>query len=107
MLFILSLYEDGYILNRSNREESTKEEDTTKEKVEEVINEKKEEKDHSFSIRFIISHYTSIFKKDGLKGVLKEGGWKVLFYFFMFYLIRDTILYIIIPYLIIKGIIVE
>ena len=60
-----------------------------------------------FKIRFIISHYTSIFKKDGLKGVLKEGGWKVLFYFFMFYLIRDTILYIIIPYLIIKGIIVK
>ena len=59
-----------------------------------------------FKIRFI-SHYTSIFKKDGLKGVLKEGGWKVLFYFFIFYLIRDTILYIIIPYLIIKGIIVE
>jgi len=59
-----------------------------------------------FKIRFI-SYYTKIFKKDGLKGVLKEGGWKVLFYFFMFYLIRDTILYIIIPYLIVKGIIVE
>jgi hypothetical protein len=54
-----------------------------------------------FKIRFI-NHYASIFKKDGFKGVLKEGGWKVLFYFFMFYLIRDTILYIIIQYLILK-----
>jgi|TARA_B100001964_G_scaffold28102_1_gene28416 hypothetical protein len=59
-----------------------------------------------FKIRFI-NHYASIFKKDGFKGVLKEGGWKVLFYFFMFYLIRDTILYIIIPYLILKGMILK
>ena len=59
-----------------------------------------------FKIKFI-RYYTNIFKKDGLKGVFKEGGWKVLFYFFMFYLIRDTILYIIIPYLIVKGILVK
>ena len=59
-----------------------------------------------FKIRFI-NHYASIFKKDGFKGVLKEGGWKVLFYLFMFYLIRDTILYIIIPYLILKGMILK
>jgi hypothetical protein len=59
-----------------------------------------------FRPKFLDS-YVQIFKKDGFKGVLKEGGWKVLFYFFMFYLIRDTILYIIIPYLIVKGIIVK
>ena len=60
----------------------------------------------SFRPKFLDS-YVQIFKKDGFKGVLKEGGWKVLFYFFMFYLIRDTILYIIIPYLIVKGIVVK
>ncbi len=49
--------------------------------------------------------YVSIFKKDGIKGVLKEGGWKIVVYFFLFYLVRDTILYIIIPYLLIKGVI--
>jgi len=49
--------------------------------------------------------YTKIYKEDGFKGVLKEGGWRILIYFFLFYLIRDTILYIIIPYLIVKGII--
>jgi hypothetical protein len=49
--------------------------------------------------------YTSIYKEDGFKGVLKVGGWRVITYFVLFYLIRDTILYIIVPYLIVKGII--
>ena len=53
----------------------------------------------------VLSKYVKIFKKDGFKGILKEGGWKILIYFFLYYLIRDTILYIIIPYLIVKGII--
>ena len=52
-----------------------------------------------------ISKYLKIFKQDGFKGVLREGGWKILVYFFLYYLIRDTILYIIIPYLVVKGII--
>ena len=50
-----------------------------------------------------IKEYTKIYRKDGLRGVLKKGGWKILFYFFIFYLIRDTILYILIPYLGYKG----
>ena len=49
--------------------------------------------------------YTKIYKEDGFKGVLKVGGWRVITYFVLFYLIRDTILYIIVPYLIVKGII--
>jgi len=57
-----------------------------------------------FKSKFLIK-YTKIYKEDGFKGVLKEGGWRILIYFFLFYLIRDTILYIIIPYLIVKGII--
>ena len=57
-----------------------------------------------FKSKFL-SKYTKIYKEDGFKGVLKEGGWKVITYFVLFYLIRDTILYIIVPYLIIKGII--
>lgn len=51
----------------------------------------------------LLIKYTKIYKKDGFKGVLKEGGWRLLVYFFLFYLIRDSILYIIIPYLIVKG----
>lgn len=36
---------------------------------------------------------------------VKALGWKFIVGFILFYLIRDTILYIIIPYLIYKGII--
>ena len=51
-----------------------------------------------------IKKYTDIYKNDGFKGLVKKGGWKLLFYFFIFYLIRDTILYILIPYLVWQGI---
>tara|TARA_B100001250_G_C19104099_1_gene488161 strand:+ start:120 stop:314 length:195 start_codon:yes stop_codon:yes gene_type:complete len=55
-------------------------------------------------LRFkFLEEYIAVFKEDGLKGVLRKGGWKILFYFFMFYLIRDSILYILIPYLVVKG----
>ena len=57
-----------------------------------------------FKSKFL-KKYTKIYKEDGFKGVLKEGGWRVITYFVLFYLIRDTILYIIVPYLIVKGII--
>jgi len=51
-----------------------------------------------------ITNYTEVYVKEGFRGVVKKGGWKLLFYFFTFYLIRDTILYILIPYLIGSGI---
>lgn len=57
-----------------------------------------------FKIKFL-SKYIAIYKQYGFKGLIKEGGWKLLFFFFMYYLIRDSILYILIPYLIVKGII--
>ena len=57
-----------------------------------------------FKVKFL-AKYTAIFKENGFKGLIKEGGWKLLFFFFMYYLIRDSILYIIIPYLVVKGII--
>ncbi len=57
-----------------------------------------------FKSKFL-SKYTKIYKEDGFKGVLKVGGWRVITYFVLFYLIRDTILYIIVPYLIVNGII--
>jgi hypothetical protein len=44
-------------------------------------------------------------KQNGIKSFIKKKGWKFLVAFFLFYLIRDTILYIIIPYLAIKGIV--
>ena len=40
-----------------------------------------------------------------MKMLFKQYGWKVGVALFMYYLIRDVILYIIIPYLAIKGLI--
>lgn len=36
--------------------------------------------------------------------LFKKHGWKLVWGFIIFYLIRDTILYVIIPYLIARGI---
>jgi len=52
-----------------------------------------------------LQKYTAIYNKNGFKEVIKKGGYKILIYFFLFYLIRDAILYLIIPYLIGKEII--
>ncbi|HIF29419.1 MAG: hypothetical protein ABGW72_02230 [bacterium] len=40
-----------------------------------------------------------------MKMIFKQYGWKVGVALFMYYLIRDVILYIIIPYLVVKGLI--
>lgn len=36
---------------------------------------------------------------------VKKLGWKFIVGFILFYLVRDTILYLVIPYLIYKGVI--
>tara|TARA_B100001115_G_scaffold166308_1_gene144487 strand:+ start:246 stop:392 length:147 start_codon:yes stop_codon:yes gene_type:complete len=38
------------------------------------------------------------YKKGGVKGLLTQKGWKVIVAFFLFYLVRDSLLYIIIPW---------
>lgn len=38
------------------------------------------------------------YRANGWRGVLRAYGWKLLAVVFVFYLIRDTILYIIIPF---------
>ena len=52
-----------------------------------------------------ITRWTAIIKEKGWKGFIKEHGWKVFAAIVAFYLIRDTILYIIIPYLVINNMI--
>ena len=47
--------------------------------------------------------YRQVFKEQGFKGLVKKYGWKLVLAVFMCYLIRDSILYILIPYLIAKG----
>ena len=46
-----------------------------------------------------IREYIDIYKEEGFKNVFKKGGYKLLLIIFIFYLIRDTILYVI-PFLI-------
>lgn len=53
------------------------------------------------------SHFKELrqtWREHGFKAVLKRYGWKIVAVFFTYYLIRDTILYILIPYIFIKYI---
>ena len=44
-----------------------------------------------------INEWRDIKREGGYKLLLKKKGWQVIVAFFLFYLIRDSILYIIIP----------
>lgn len=46
-----------------------------------------------------------IVKKEGFKSLLKKRGWKVFAIVVGYYVVRDTIIYIIVPYLIAQNII--
>lgn len=50
------------------------------------------------SIPTVLVEVRQTFKESGFKGVFKRYGWKIFAAFFVYYLIRDTILYILIPY---------
>lgn len=52
-----------------------------------------------------IQEWLGEIKELGIKGFVKKHGWKLVVAVFMYYLIRDSILYILIPYLIINNII--
>jgi len=54
--------------------------------------------------KFIVE-WLKIIKDDGFKGFIKKKGWKIVALFTLYYLIRDSILYILLPYLIINNII--
>jgi len=45
-----------------------------------------------------------IVKREGFKALLKKRGWKVFAAVIGYYTVRDTILYIILPFLIARGI---
>lgn len=51
-----------------------------------------------------MSEWKKLIREEGLKSFLKKKGWKVVLWIVIFYTIRDGILYILIPYLIYKGI---
>ncbi len=51
-----------------------------------------------------LEKYTGIYRESGWKGIIKTGGIKLIVAFFLFYLIRDSILYILPIYLGLQGI---
>ena len=50
-----------------------------------------------------INEWLEIRREGGFKLLLKKKGWYVILAIVTYYLIRDSILYILIPYLIYKG----
>ena len=52
-----------------------------------------------------IREWGDIRREGGYKLLIRKKGWIIVLAFFMFYLIRDSILYLIIPYLMMKNII--
>jgi len=52
-----------------------------------------------------LSEWNVIRREGGYKLLIKKKGWSVVVAFIVFYLIRDSILYVLIPYLAFKGII--
>ena len=46
---------------------------------------------------------TATFRKKGFRGILRVYGWKLFAVFFVFYLVRDVTLYIVLPYLAARG----
>lgn len=51
-------------------------------------------------LRISLHEARMAFRQGGIKGILKTYGWKAFAIFFVFYLVRDVILYILIPYLV-------
>ncbi|MFQ6607919.1 MAG: hypothetical protein ACE5EE_05200 [Fidelibacterota bacterium] len=58
-----------------------------------------------FLIPKIIVEWRSLFRTGGFRLLIKKKGWIIVLLFTMFYLIRDSILYILIPYFAVNGIV--
>lgn len=53
-------------------------------------------------IKTTIADCRVTFKEGGFKAVVKRYGWKLFAIFFVYYLVRDLIIYVFIPYIITK-----
>ncbi len=52
-----------------------------------------------------IVEWLSIIKSDGIKGLIRQKGLKIVLLFIGFYLVRDGIIYVLLPYLSFKGLV--
>ena len=53
-------------------------------------------------LRGALQECRQTFKEGGFRAVFRRYGWKIFAVFFMYYLIRDLILYVLIPLLLAK-----
>lgn len=51
----------------------------------------------------IIVEWTTLLREKGVKEFIRVKGWKVVAAICLYYLIRDTLLYIVIPFMIAQG----
>ncbi len=58
-----------------------------------------------FLVPRIIAVEVATWRKLGLRGYVRKRGFRFFAAIFIYYLVRDTTLYIIIPYLVLKGVI--
>lgn len=49
-------------------------------------------------LRLLIREAKTIFREQGFKGVLRRFGWKLFAVIFVYYLVRDVTLYILLPW---------
>ncbi len=60
---------------------------------------------HRFLVPRFIAVEVATWRKLGLGGYIRKRGLRFFAAIFIFYLVRDTTLYVIIPYLVLKGVI--
>ena len=58
----------------------------------------------SFYRPTFIQEWNAIRQKGGYRLLIKKKGWAIILAFFIFYLIRDSLLYLVIPYFALTGI---
>ena len=56
-----------------------------------------------FLLPKFITEWVKLLREEGLKVFIRKRGWKVFWTIVIFYAIRDTLLYILIPFLIYLG----
>ena len=54
-------------------------------------------------IREIANEARGTYKVSGFKGLLARYGWKMVGLIVVYYLVRDTLLYLVLPYLIARN----
>ena len=58
----------------------------------------------SFYRPTFIQEWNAIKQEGGSRLLIKKKGWAIILAFFIFYLVRDSLLYIVIPYFALKEI---